>query len=170
MNTIKFGDFVTMNDKYHVSEANRGKIFEVTSEPWEIRGTKCVLLSGYRGGYAVDGLDIAEGRRLMNECCSFLCKNKALEHKCYCQECTDRKEKEKADNIANSLENGKFECEREIYCPHCGAETEVADDYELFDDGEHEIYCCDCDKLFTVNTNTSYSFDTRKGGIDDERG
>lgn len=54
---IGIGDKVVMNDKYHVSEKNNGKEFEVVSEPWNLCGTMVVKLKGYAGGYAVDGLD-----------------------------------------------------------------------------------------------------------------
>ena len=57
---MKIGDRVVMNDKYRVTESNKGKIFEVRSEPWDLCGTECVLLEGYRGGYAVDGLTVVD--------------------------------------------------------------------------------------------------------------
>lgn len=57
---IEVGKKVKMNDKYYVSEKNRDKIFTVTSETWNICGTDVVLLEGYRGGYAVDGLTEVE--------------------------------------------------------------------------------------------------------------
>ena len=57
---MKIGDRVVMNDKYRVAEGNNGKIFEVRSEPWDLCGTECVLLEGYRGGYAVDGLTVVD--------------------------------------------------------------------------------------------------------------
>lgn len=53
---LKIGDKVIMNDRYRVSEKNKGKVFVVRSEPFEIGGTECVLLEDYRGGYAMDGL------------------------------------------------------------------------------------------------------------------
>ncbi|WP_312443266.1 hypothetical protein [Lacrimispora sp.] len=49
-----------MNDKYVVAEKNKGKEFVVRSEPWDLCGTECVLLEGYRGGYAVDGLTVVD--------------------------------------------------------------------------------------------------------------
>lgn len=55
---LKIGDRVVMNDKYYVSKKNKGEVWTVRSEPWECSGTLVVLLEGYRGGYAVDGLDI----------------------------------------------------------------------------------------------------------------
>lgn len=57
---MKIGDKVVMNNKYHVSEKNKGKVWTVRSEPWECCGTLVVLLEGKSSGYAVDGLDIVE--------------------------------------------------------------------------------------------------------------
>lgn len=57
---LKMGDKVVMNNKYRVSEANKGKIFIVRTEPQEICGTMSVWLKGYKGCYAVDGLDLVE--------------------------------------------------------------------------------------------------------------
>ena len=33
---FRVGDKVKMNDKYHVSEENKFKIWTVQSEPWEV--------------------------------------------------------------------------------------------------------------------------------------
>ena len=57
---VKLGDKVAMNDHYHVSEENRGKVWMVRSEPWVCCGTLVVKLEGKAGGYAVDGLDKVE--------------------------------------------------------------------------------------------------------------
>lgn len=54
---LKVGDKVVMNDKYRVSEKNKGKVFTVRIEPREVCGTLSVWLEGYIGCYAVDGLD-----------------------------------------------------------------------------------------------------------------
>lgn len=56
---IKKGDKVVMNDRYHVSAENQGKIWMVASDPWMCCGTEIVKLEGKSGGYAVDGLDLA---------------------------------------------------------------------------------------------------------------
>ena len=53
---IKIGDKVVMNDKYYVSEKNKGRKWIVNSEPFEICGTVCVKLLGRSGVYALDGL------------------------------------------------------------------------------------------------------------------
>ena len=57
---IKIGSKVVMNDKYCVSDKNKDKIFKVKSEPWNLCGTDVVLLEGYSGGYALDGLTEVE--------------------------------------------------------------------------------------------------------------
>lgn len=46
-----------MNDRYYVSEENKGKVWTVRTEPWLCGGTLVVLLEGMAGCYAVDGLD-----------------------------------------------------------------------------------------------------------------
>ena len=62
MNKFKVGDKVTMNNKYYVSDKNKGAVFTVRSEPFDLCGTECVMLENYSGGYAVDGLTKAEGK------------------------------------------------------------------------------------------------------------
>lgn len=57
---LNIGDKVVMNDKYRVSEENKGKVWVVRSEPWDCCGTTVVLLKGKSGGYAVDGLTKVE--------------------------------------------------------------------------------------------------------------
>ena len=54
--SLKIGDKVVMNSKYHVSDSNNGKVFTVMAEPQEVCGTLSVWLEGYSGCYAVDGL------------------------------------------------------------------------------------------------------------------
>lgn len=61
MSDLKIGDKVAMNNKYYVSDKNRGAIFTVRSEPFDLCGTECVMLENYRGGYAADGLTRVEG-------------------------------------------------------------------------------------------------------------
>ena len=58
MVNLKIGDKVVMNDKYHVSAENKGRVWTVGSDPWECCGTVVVKLEGKAGGYAVDGLDL----------------------------------------------------------------------------------------------------------------
>lgn len=64
---MKPGDQVTMNDNYHVSDANKGKVWTVKSEPWNCCGTMVVKLDGKSGGYRQPGLDQLRGRRRNND-------------------------------------------------------------------------------------------------------
>ncbi|MBX9035050.1 hypothetical protein [Gordonibacter massiliensis (ex Traore et al. 2017)] len=54
------GEKVTMNDRYYASDKNKGRVWIVRSEPWDVCGTECVLLEGYSGGCALDGLTKVE--------------------------------------------------------------------------------------------------------------
>ena len=48
-------------------------------------------------------------------------------------------------------------------CPHCGVicPIDVNDWYHLFDDGDdHEVVCPECDGIFTVYTQATYTFST----------
>ena len=56
MKKLKIGDKVFMNDRYNVSDKNKDVVFMVKSEPYDCCGTTVVLLDGYSGCYAVDGL------------------------------------------------------------------------------------------------------------------
>lgn len=53
---VEVGDKVKMNNKYHVSEENKAKVFTVKAGPQNVCGTMCVWLDGFRGAYAADGL------------------------------------------------------------------------------------------------------------------
>lgn len=55
-----------MNNKYLVSEKDKSKIWTVRSNPWNCCGTIVVLLEGKSGGYAIDGLNIIEGKENNN--------------------------------------------------------------------------------------------------------
>ena len=58
MGGIKIGDKVIMNDRYCVSNQNKGKVWTVCSEPWRCCGTLVVKLEGISGCYAADGLEV----------------------------------------------------------------------------------------------------------------
>jgi DNA-directed RNA polymerase subunit RPC12/RpoP len=50
-----------------------------------------------------------------------------------------------------------------IRCPHCGHQDRITDwdcDYgrEKYEEGEHEVYCRECDKEFEITTHVSYSY------------
>ena len=47
-------------------------------------------------------------------------------------------------------------------CPHCGTVFDVSEHgaWNVYEEGEHELSCGDCDQDFTVQTRVSFSFDT----------
>lgn len=49
-----------------------------------------------------------------------------------------------------------------LRCPHCGHIHIVMggdwEDYEIFNEGEHEVFCYGCNKKFQIETHVSYSF------------
>lgn len=49
-----------------------------------------------------------------------------------------------------------------IRCPKCKHQMDVHDCelYELYEDGDHDISCNDCNHTFTIKTNASYSFES----------
>ncbi len=53
---LKIGDNVIMNNKYYVSDENKGKIFTVISEPEELAFIVAVYLDDCKRLYPVDGL------------------------------------------------------------------------------------------------------------------
>lgn len=57
---FKVGDKVIMNDQYEVSEADKGRVWIVESEPWECCYEAVVLLKGEFAAYPIDGLDLVE--------------------------------------------------------------------------------------------------------------
>lgn len=57
---LKPGDKVVMNSKYHVASSIKDKVWEVRSFPWVAGDTEVVLLWGWAGGYAADGLNKLE--------------------------------------------------------------------------------------------------------------
>lgn len=53
-------------------------------------------------------------------------------------------------------------CNKDPKCPHCGTEVNVGDNelWKLYEEGEHDISCPNCDLDFTVTTSVTYSFST----------
>jgi len=84
----------------------------------------------------------------------------------YCPDCLAKEKAEaaarQAKKIARGVEAGEFCSEPHIYCPHCGHEMEVDDDYELYEEGEHKRTCGLCNKAFLIETEHSIDYSTRK--------
>lgn len=47
-------------------------------------------------------------------------------------------------------------------CPHCGHDVSISENelWHLYEEGEHDIECPQCDGDFAVYTRVSYSFST----------
>lgn len=58
---MKMKDKVIRNDLSKVSDKNKGRVFTVKREPWDLCGMDCVFLEEYSGGYAVNGLTMVNG-------------------------------------------------------------------------------------------------------------
>lgn len=100
----------------------------------------------------------------MDKACAICGKIKNMlswETKCYsCQISEHKKE------IASEIQNGEIietDCEDEIYCPWCGACYEPSDwDGAMYEEGEHEEVCDECERPFEITVNVSYSYDTKR--------
>lgn len=59
-------------------------------------------------------------------------------------------------------EEGDVRHHSRVRCPHCKHVMDVCDSelYELYEDGDHDIYCGECGKEFTVVTTVTHSFES----------
>lgn len=55
-------------------------------------------------------------------------------------------------------------------CPHCGCVCDISKTewWQLYEEGEHEVSCPECDGEFSVTTRVSYSFNTEHQEDDDD--
>lgn len=53
-----------------------------------------------------------------------------------------------------------------VICPYCGNALETCYGYEefpeIYEDGDHEIECPECEKTFILETTISYYYETRR--------
>ena len=52
---MKIGDKVKFNGKYGFTD---GKVYTVTSNPWEVNGKQLVQIDNKNGGWLCDGLEV----------------------------------------------------------------------------------------------------------------
>lgn len=84
-----------------------------------------------------------------------------------CYSCRTEKHKKELKRQIEDGEITETDCEDEVYCPYCGEEYEQdVDDYELYNEGETELVCPECDKLFVVEVSVSYSYATKRQEVD----
>lgn len=57
-------------------------------------------------------------------------------------------------------EKGEVNHEKRVRCPKCGYtwDPRKSEDYQLFENGTHNVSCCECDHDFEVTTDVSYTF------------
>ena len=53
---LQIGEECKRNDRYHVPDRYKNKVFTVIAGPQDVCGTICVWLEGVSGAYAMDGL------------------------------------------------------------------------------------------------------------------
>ena len=57
------------------------------------------------------------------------------------------------------MKNALHRSDKSIICPYCEVEREVdCEISEVYDEGEHEVCCCNCGRDHTVNTSVRYFF------------
>lgn len=53
-----------------------------------------------------------------------------------------------------------------VICPYCGEAMDTNVGYEdfpeIYEDGDHQVECPECGKVFTLETSVSYTWETRK--------
>lgn len=85
---------------------------------------------------------------------------------CFACQKAKRHEKEKQD-LLDAIKEGEdyepYSTDDGYYCPYCGEFNENnPDDYEMYEDGDHEAECYECGQKFIVNTYVRYSFESRR--------
>lgn len=86
-----------------------------------------------------------------------------------CYECMKLKALEETQTAIREAEPGENVdtwSDDYVICPYCGEalETDVGypDFPEIYEDGDHELECTECGKIFILNTMVSYSWETAK--------
>lgn len=81
--------------------------------------------------------------------------------------CADCFRKKKLEDIRASIDEGEPDTFSSDYivCPYCGnaiGAEDLVDCPELYEDGEHEFVCEECDRTFEVDTMVSYDWETHR--------
>lgn len=150
---MKIGDKVIM---VNCAEARLypNKIWTVSSDPWEICGTMCVLLEGKRGGFSVECLKSVESEALMNpkqqrdadECEKMDAEGVSKDcDTCSCRVCLVQEAKPLHKTttvncgVIICMYNADKQCTKETITLYTGAMVECHDCGESF---EHDLVDC----------------------------
>jgi len=63
-----------------------------------------------------------------------------------------------SDCVQMKRERGEVTHDHALRCPKCGHVWAPDCDEPVWDDGESEVYCPDCDHLFRVETSITFTF------------
>lgn len=70
-----------------------------------------------------------------------------------------------AHSTTQDADHGKF-----VRCPACGHTMDTNDEmHELYEEGEHEVYCGACDYQFEISTQVSFTFTSPPMLAEEER-
>lgn len=91
-----------------------------------------------------------EERKNKGEIC-YRCSRFIIWSKGYPQSCDGCKDIEKREELRH---------DSKVRCPGCGHNWSVGDgdQYELYEEGEHEVSCDNCDLKFEITTYVSHTF------------
>lgn len=85
---------------------------------------------------------------------------------CKCERLEDLKKIQDAIKTAEPGEKINTFSTDYVICPYCGNGMETNCGYEdfpeIYEEGDHEIKCPECEKLFILSTSVSYSWETEK--------
>lgn len=84
--------------------------------------------------------------------------------------CTACQRKADLAQVQQDIRDGETDADTSssyyIICPYCGYAMDTCYGYEdfpeLYEEGEHEIECPECEKTYIMETNISYDYETRR--------
>lgn len=93
------------------------------------------------------------------------------------QRCITCQKKLDLKNIQDAIRNNEEDVDTGssdyVICPYCGEEMETCYGYEdfpeIYEEGEHEIECPECERTFILESSCSWYYETKKkeGEADD---
>ena len=98
--------------------------------------------------------------------CGQLKEMMSFENKCY--KCTKEEALEKIQqNIKDAEPDETVDTWSDDYmiCPYCGCAMEMLsydETPEMYEEGDHDVECPECERYFRLETSVSYSWETKK--------